>query len=91
MSARMKPIIGAFVTAYIIFFLGTTYFFGPILANDAPGGALAPTWLSLGISGALLVDVFYLLNGTREMAAVYGMLAGGDSAAAQPATASEGY
>ena len=29
MGARMKPILGALVTAYVIFLLGLTYFFGP--------------------------------------------------------------
>ena len=97
MSARLKPLLGALITAYIIFFLGVTYFFGPIMANDAPAGAMVPAWLSLAIVSVLLVlffdwvnvavgnpvrsglivaigqillvDVYYVLNGTRGIAA----------------------
>ena len=58
MSERMKPILGALVTAYIVFYLGLTYFFGPILANDAPAGPMMPAWASLAISSIFLV-LFY--------------------------------
>ena len=43
MSERMKPILGALVTAYIVFYLSITYVFGPILANDASAGPMMPT------------------------------------------------
>ena len=97
MSERMKPILGALVTAYIIFYLSVTYFFGPILANDAPAGPMMPAWASLAVTSVflillydwvnvsvgspvrsglivalsqiLLVDVFYVMNGTRGIAA----------------------
>ncbi|MCH7565190.1 MAG: hypothetical protein IH968_15365 [Gemmatimonadetes bacterium] len=97
MSARLKPLLGALITAYTIFFVGVTYFFGPLLANDAPTGAMVPGWLSLAIVSVLLVlffdwvnvsvgnpirsglivaigqiilvDVYYVLNGTRGIAA----------------------
>lgn len=97
MSERMKPILGALVTSYIIFYLGVTYFFGPIMANDAPAGPMMPDWASLAVesvllvlffdwvnvsvgnpvrsglivalSQILLVDVYYVLNGTRGIAA----------------------
>ncbi len=97
MSARLKPLLGAMDTAYVIFLLGLMYFFGPINANGAPAGAMMPVWASLAVltvllvfffdwvnvavqnpvrsglivslSQALLVDVFYVLNGTRGMAA----------------------
>lgn len=97
MSERMKPILGALVAAYIIFYLGVTYFFGPILANDAPAAAMMPDWASLAVgsvllilffdwvnvsvgnpvrsglivalSQILLVDVLYVMNGTRGIAA----------------------
>ena len=97
MSERMKPILGALVAAYIIFYLGVTYFFGPILANDAPAGPMMPDWASLAVgfvllilffdwvnvsvgnpvrsglivalSQILLVDVLYVMNGTRGIAA----------------------
>ncbi len=103
MSERMKPILGALVAAYIIFYLGVTYFFGPILANDAPAAAMMPDWASLAVgsvllilffdwvnvsvgnpvrsglivalSQILLVDVLYVMNGTR------GITAGAASAA----------
>ncbi len=97
MSARLKPLLGALITAYIVFFVGVTYFFGPLMANDAPAGAMMPGWLSLAIVSVLLVlffdwvnvsvgnpirsglivaigqillvDVYYVLNGTRGIAA----------------------
>ncbi len=97
MSARMKPLLGALVTAYIIFYVGTTYFFGPAMAADVPAGPMLPAWLSLAatsvvlvmlfdwvnlsvgnpvrsgliiaISQALLVDFYYVMNGTRGVMA----------------------
>ena len=95
MSERMKPILGALVAAYIIFYLGITYFFGPILANDMPAEAMIPGWASLAsvflillydwvnvsvgspvrsglivaLSQILLVDVYYVINGSRGFAA----------------------
>jgi hypothetical protein len=58
MSDRMKPILGALVAAYVINFAGVTYFFGPIMANDAPAGAMVSGWLSLAIVSVLLI-LFY--------------------------------
>ena len=97
MSDRIKPLLGALVAIYVINFAGVTLFFGPILADDAPTGELAPVWLSLAIvavlllifydwvnqavgspvksamiiavSQILLLDVYYVLNGTRGIAA----------------------
>jgi len=97
MSERMKPILGALVAAYIIFYLGITYFFGPILANDMPDEAMIPGWVSLAVASVflillydwvngsvgspvrsgliltlsqiLLVDVYYVINGSRGFAA----------------------
>lgn len=97
MSARLKPLLGALITAYILFFVGVTYFFGPLLANDAPAGPMMPSWMSLAIASVilviffdwvnvsvgnpirsgliiaiaqlLLVDVLYVMNGTRGLAA----------------------
>ena len=97
MSERMKPILSALVVGYVVFLGGVTYFFGPILANDAPAGAMVPGWLSLlvvsvlliglydwvaqavgkpvqaamiiAVSQILLVDVYYVLNGSRGVAA----------------------
>ena len=103
MSDRMKPILGALVAGYLINFAGVTYFFGPIIADDAPTGEMVPAWLSLAIVSVLLIlfydwvnqavgsplksamivavsqililDVYYVLNGTR------GIVAAGASAA----------
>ena len=58
MSDRMKPILGALVAGYVINFALITYFFGPILANDAPAGAMVPAWLSLAIVSVLSI-LFY--------------------------------
>jgi len=97
MSDRMKPILGALVAGYVINFALITYFFGPILANDAPAGAMVPAWLSMAIvsvlsilfydwvnqavgapvrsamivavSQILILDVYFVLNGTRGIAA----------------------
>ncbi len=97
MSARLKPLLGALITAYMVFFVGVTYFLSPLMANDAPAGAMMPGWLSLAIVSVLLVlffdwvnvsvgnpvrsglivaigqillvDVYYVLNGTRGIAA----------------------
>ena len=62
MSERMKPILGALVTAYIIFYLGVTYFFGPILANEAPAEAMMPAWTSLAVVSVLLILLFDWVN-----------------------------
>ena len=97
MSDRIKPLLGTLVAIYVIQFAGVTFFFGPILADDAPTGELAPVWLSLAIvavlllifydwvnqavgspvksamiiavSQILILDVYYVLNGTRGIAA----------------------
>ncbi len=93
MSGRMKPILGAIVVGYVVFLGGVTYFFGLIMANDAPAGPMLPGWLSMlitsillvllfdfvvqavgkpvksamiiAVSQILLVDVYYVLNGSR--------------------------
>ncbi len=97
MSERMKPILGALVTSIVIAYVGVTYLFAPIMANDAPAGAMMPAWASLlvynvigiifydwvnqqvnapvksgvilAVSQILLVDVYYVLNGGRGIAA----------------------
>ena len=97
MSERIKPIVGAVAVGFLFNLAGITYFFGPILANDAPTGAMVPGWLSLlitsvllilfydwvaqavgrpvqaavivAVSQILLVDVYYVLNGARGVAA----------------------
>lgn len=97
MSERIKPIVGAVVTAFVVFYVGVTYVFGPAMAADAPAGPMGPGWATLAItsillvlffdwanqfvgnpvrtgliiavSQILLVDVYYVLNGTRGVAA----------------------
>ncbi|GMR13859.1 MAG: hypothetical protein BMS9Abin29_2083 [Gemmatimonadota bacterium] len=97
MSARLKPLLGALITVYVVFFVGVTYFFGPLMASDVPAGPMMPGWMSLAIVSVLLVlffdwvngsvgnpvrsglivaigqlllvDVYYVLNGTRGIAA----------------------
>ena len=62
MSERMKPILGALVTAYIVFYLGTTYFFSPILANDAPAGPMMPAWASLAVASVFFIVLYDWVN-----------------------------
>jgi hypothetical protein len=97
MGSRMKPILGAIVTTLVIGYVGVAYFFGPLLASDAPTGPMMPGWASLlvyaivgvlffdwvnqqinapiktamvlAISQILLVDFYYVLNGTRGVVA----------------------
>ena len=58
MSDRMKPILGALVAGFVVNYLGVTYFFGPIAADDVPGGAMMPMVASLAVVSVLLV-LFY--------------------------------
>ena len=58
MSERMKPILSALVVGYVVFLGGVTYFFGPILATDAPAGAMVPGWLSLLVVSVLLIGLY---------------------------------
>jgi O-antigen/teichoic acid export membrane protein len=58
MSDRMKPILGALVTGFVVNFLGVTYFYGPIAAGDTSAGAILPAMASLGVVSVLLV-LFY--------------------------------
>lgn len=93
MNSRMPSILGAAVAAFVVAWVGVTYWFGPAMAADAPADPILPGWVSLGIvsivsalfldwinqsvgqpmksamviaiSQILLVDVYYVLNGTR--------------------------
>lgn len=62
MSERIKPIVGAAVTAWVVFFVGVTYVFGPAMAADAPAGPLGPGWATLAITSILLVLFFDWAN-----------------------------
>lgn len=62
MSERMKPLLAALVTAYILFFLGTRYLFAPAIAADAPAGPLMPSWASLAVAAILSILFFDWIN-----------------------------
>lgn len=97
MTERMKPIVGTWITMLVLGYVLVNYFFGPVLAADAPSGPLMPAWASLAVYGLisvlffdwvnqqvnapvkaamimavsqmLLVDVYYVFNGTRGVTA----------------------
>jgi len=52
----MKPILAAMVTATLVNYIGVYYFYGPIAANDAPGGEMLPRGVAL-----LIASVFFVL------------------------------
>lgn len=54
MSPRLKAMVITAITAFIVFYLGVTYIFGPVIANDQPGDPLA-SWLSLAIASVIFV------------------------------------
>ena len=56
MSERMKPILGAMVTAIIINYIGVYYFYGPIAESATPSGLELPRGVAL-----LIAMVFFIL------------------------------
>jgi hypothetical protein len=56
MTERMKPILGAMVTAIIINYLGVYYFYGPIAESAAPSGLELPRGVAL-----MIAMVFFIL------------------------------
>jgi hypothetical protein len=50
--------VGTAITAFIVFWLGVRFVFGPVMANDQPGEPLAQ-WLALAVAAILFV---YLLD-----------------------------
>ncbi len=58
MVARWKPILGALGVGYFFNLAGAVWFFGPILANDMPMGAVVPGWAALLIAAVLYVLLF---------------------------------
>lgn len=54
MSSRVQAMVGTAITAFIIFWLGVRFVFGPVVANDQPGTAL-PSWLALAIASIIFV------------------------------------
>ena len=61
MSDRIKPLLGALVAGYIVFFVAATYLYQPVAAPPAMD-PLVPTWLSLAIALVLLVLFFDWMN-----------------------------
>lgn len=55
MAARWKPILGALGIGYFFNLAGVVWFFGPILANDMPMGAVVPGWVALLVAAVLYV------------------------------------
>ena len=61
MSDRIKPLLGALVAGYIVFFVAATYLYQPVAAPPAMD-PLVPNWLSLAIGLVLLVLFFDWMN-----------------------------
>ncbi len=61
MTDRIKPLLGALVAGYIVFFVAATYLYQPVAAPPAMD-PLVPTWLSLAIALVLLVLFFDWMN-----------------------------
>ena len=58
MAARWKPILGALGISYFFNLAGVAWFFGPILANDMPMGAVVPGWVALLVAYVLYILFF---------------------------------
>ena len=58
MAARWKPILGALGISYFFNLAGVAWFFGPILANDMPMGAVVPGWVALFVAYVLYILFF---------------------------------
>jgi hypothetical protein len=54
MSSRVQAMVGTAITAFIIFWLGVRFVFGPAIANDQPSASL-PSWLALAIASVIFV------------------------------------
>ena len=61
MTDRIKPLLGALVAGYIVFFVAATYLYQPVAAPPAMD-PLVPNWLSLAIGLVLLVLFFDWMN-----------------------------
>ena len=55
MSAKMKAMVAALVTALVIFYLGTTYFYGPIRESTAGSASAVSPFAALLIVSILMV------------------------------------
>jgi hypothetical protein len=62
MTERMKPILGAMITAIIVNYIGVYYFYGPIAASAAPSGIDLPRGVALTIASIVFVLFFDWAN-----------------------------
>lgn len=54
MSPKLRAMVITFVTAFVVFYVGVRFVFGPVIENDQPGEPMA-FWLSLAIAEVLFV------------------------------------
>ncbi|MFQ5679646.1 MAG: hypothetical protein ACE5HP_09325, partial [Gemmatimonadota bacterium] len=54
MSPKLRAMVITFVTAFVVFYLGVRFVFGPAIENDQPGEPMT-FWLSLAIAEVLFV------------------------------------
>jgi hypothetical protein len=47
--------VGTAITAFIVFWLGVRFVFGPVIADDQPGDPLLAPWLALAIVAIIYV------------------------------------
>jgi hypothetical protein len=62
MSSRLNAMVITAITAFVLFWLGVRFVFGPVMANDQPGAGL-PSWLALAIASILFVVLLDWVNG----------------------------
>ncbi len=62
MSERMKPILGALVTAIVVNYLGVYYFYGPIAESAGPGTMELPRGVALVIASVFFILFFDWAN-----------------------------
>lgn len=62
MSSRLNAIVISVIVAFVLFWLGVRFVFGPVMANDQPGAGL-PSWLGLLIASVLFVLLLDWVNG----------------------------
>ncbi len=58
MSERMKPILAGLVAAIVVNYVGVTYLFGPVAAQDAPAGPMIPPIAALIVTSVIFI-LFY--------------------------------
>ena len=63
MSSRLNAMVITAITAFVLFWLGVSFVFGPALAGDQPAAVL-PDWLGLAIASILFVVLLDWVNGS---------------------------